>query len=61
MSARPNQIDRINVSQIDFGVGVLRGVLSRPDFNLRELQQVEDAIEHIRSAARAIERLQKRR
>lgn len=52
------RLDRIDTRQIDFGVGVLRGVLSHPGFSSAS-PKIEEAVEHIRRAARAIERMQK--
>ncbi|HSX23357.1 MAG TPA: hypothetical protein VLE97_11340 [Gaiellaceae bacterium] len=55
------KLDRIDVASMDFGVGVLRGAVSVVQPLRDEPGQVELAIEHIRAAARLIERLQKRR
>lgn len=52
--------DRIETRHIDFGVGVLRGVLSRPELRgLLTPNELEVAIEHTRAAARFIESHQK--
>ena len=57
---RPSvKIEQIDVSKIDFAVGFMRGVLSRPDFKVHDTQQAEELIKHLRGAARVIERLQK--
>jgi hypothetical protein len=55
------RVDRIDTRRVDFGVGVLRGVLSRPDLNLTmtATDEIELAIEHVRAAARQIENLQR--
>ena len=55
------RIENINTRRIDHGVGVLRGVLSRPELALIAPREVEAAIEHIRGAARLVERLQRQR
>ena len=52
-------IDHIDARSMDHGVGVLRGVLSK--IELRDPGAVEAAIEHIRAAARLVERLQRQR
>lgn len=56
---RPDWIDRIDVARLDFGVGVLRGALSVVQPLRDKPEQVELAIEHIRAAARLIEKLQR--
>ena len=53
------KLEQIDVSKIDFAVGFMRGVLSRPDFKVHDTRQAEDLIKHLRGAARVIERLQK--
>jgi len=51
---------QIETRHIDFGVGVLRGVLSRPELSgLLTPQEIEASIEHTRAAARLVERLQR--
>lgn len=53
--------DLIETLHIDFGVGVLRGVLSRPELRgLLTPNELEAAIAHTRAAARFIESHQKR-
>ena len=52
-------LDRIDVTKIDFGVGILRGVLSRTDLALVDAHELEAVIQNLRGAARIIERLQK--
>lgn len=52
------KIDRIDVDQVDWSIGVLHGVLGStisPDL----ADKVEKAIPHVRAAARAIERSQR--
>lgn len=52
---------QIETQHINFGVGVLRGVLSRPEpSGLLTPQEIEAAIEHTRAAARLVERLQRK-
>ena len=53
--------DDIETRFIDYGVGVLRGVLARGELTPTFEADVEVAIEHIRGAARLIERLQRER
>lgn len=52
-------LDRIDVTKIDFGVGVLRGVLSRPDLAFADASVLEAVIGNLRDVARIIDRLQK--
>ena len=59
VEGRRVRIDRIAASCMDFGTGVLRGVLSRPEMAHLDKQQVEDAIDNIRAAARFIDRYQR--
>ena len=51
------RVDRIEPHCMDFGVGVLRGVLSLPELAHLDKQQVEAAIENIRAAARLVDRM----
>jgi len=51
--------EQIETRRINYGVGVLRGVLSRPELMLVATREIEAAIEHIRGAARLVERLQR--
>jgi hypothetical protein len=51
------RLKQINTRHMDHGVGVLRGVLAKIEF--RHSEDVEAAIEHIRAAARLIEKLQR--
>ena len=59
VEGRRVRIDRIEARCMDFGVGVLRGALSRPELAHLDKQQVEDAIDSIRAAARFVERYQR--
>lgn len=59
VEGRRVRIDRIATSCMDFGTGVLRGVLSRPELAHLDKQQVEDAIDNIRAAARFVDRYQR--
>ena len=56
VEGRRVKIDRIVTGCMDFGAGVLRGVLSRPELAHLDKQQVEDAIDNIRAAARFVDR-----
>jgi hypothetical protein len=58
---RRDPIDRIDVASLDFGVGVLRGAVSLLKPLRDKPDQVEAAIEHVRRAARLIEKLQRER
>jgi hypothetical protein len=49
----------IDTRAIDYGVGVLRGVLSRPELAHMDQRPIELSIAHMRGAARLIERLQR--
>lgn len=53
------KIEHIDTRSIDHGVGVLRGMLSRPDLKPLAPGEIELAITHIRGAARLVERLQR--
>jgi hypothetical protein len=53
------KIEQIDARRMSHGVGVLRGVLSRPDVAIAAPDEVEAAIDHIRAAARLVERLQR--
>ena len=53
------RIDRIAARCMDFGAGILRGALSRPELAHLDKQQVEDAIDNIRAAARFVDRYQR--
>jgi len=57
------KLDNIDPRKIDFGVGVLRGNLGRLSSGLPNdtRQAIEDAITHMRGAARCIEREQRAR
>lgn len=59
VEGRRVRIDRIATGCMDFGTGVLRGVLSRPELAHLDKQQVEDAIDNIRAAARFVDRYQR--
>lgn len=54
------RVDRIVTRHMDWGVGVLRGIRSLPALAHLAPREVEAAIEHIRGAARLVERLQKK-
>lgn len=56
VEGRRVKIDRIATGCMDFGAGVLCGVLSRPELAHLDKQQVEDAIDNIRAAARFVDR-----
>ena len=58
------KLDAIDTRKIDYAVGVLRGVLSSDlrmqlDDELRA--NLEDCIEHVRAAARTVERMRAHR
>ena len=56
------KLDRINVGSIDFGIGVLRGVLGsdvRGRFSATMIACIEQSIESMRGAARYVERAQR--
>ena len=59
VEGRRVKIDRIATGFMDFGAGVLRGALSRPELAHLDKQQVEDAIDNIRAAARFVDRYQR--
>lgn len=59
VEGRRVRIARIEARCMDFGVGVLRGALSRPELAHLDKQQVEAAIDNIRAAARFVERYQR--
>jgi hypothetical protein len=44
---------------MDHGIGVLCGMLSRADLSPVDVEAIELAIEHIRAAARLVERFQR--
>lgn len=54
------RIDRIDTRPMDWGVGVLRGIRSHPTLAHLAPRDVEAAIDHIRGAARLVERLQRK-
>lgn len=56
------KLDRINVGSIDYGIGVLRGVLSSDmgsRFSEMSIAMIEQSIENMRAAARYVERMQR--
>lgn len=59
VEGRRMRVDRIDACCMDFGVGVLRGVLSRPELAHLDKRQVEAAIDNIRAAARLVDRIQR--
>jgi hypothetical protein len=56
----PRKLDQISVGQVDYAVGCLRGMLGI-DLDLSESYRanLEQAIEHVRAAARYVERQQR--
>jgi hypothetical protein len=55
------KIDHIDVSRVDWAVGVLRGALGSMIFSGDLRDKIEEAIPHVRGAARAVERAQRDR
>ena len=55
------KVDRIVTRHMDWGVGVLRGIRSHGALAHLAPSEVEAAIEHIRGAARIVERIQRER
>lgn len=53
------KLDRVETRHLDFGVGVLRGVLSGGDIKNVPPGDVELVLEHIHRAARLVDRLQR--
>ena len=54
------RIERIVTRHMDWGAGVLRGIRSHPTLAHLAPRDVEAAIDHIRGAARLVERLQRK-
>ena len=55
------KVDRIVTRHMDWGAGVLRGIRSHGTLAHLAPRDVEAAIEHIRAAARLVERIQRER
>lgn len=57
------QIDKINSGHIDYGVGLLRGVTHfkgrQLEVNDQLVANIETIIDHIRAAARLVDRVQR--
>jgi hypothetical protein len=55
----PRKLDQIAVDQVDYAIGCLRGLLGLDLLSKSNRANLEQAIEHVRAAARYVERQQR--